>query len=291
MLPHLVIAGLAHGSIYAVVALGLVVVFKGSRAVNFAHGEVFALAAFVCYLLIVSGGFSYVVSLALAVGLTIVVGIVVERVAYRPLIRATDLALIIASIAVSFTIKGLVRVWFGARGEFVSFPPIFSFDPIVVAGLFIPPQQLVVASAGALCLVTFWVFFRFTRIGRMMQAVAEDRDAAAIVGIDASRVFLWIWALGALLGGIAGVLMAPVTLVYPDMGFAMLVKAFAAAMLGGFDSLLGAVIGGILVGVFEQLVGGYIGTLYQEISAFVLIVVVLLLRPSGLLGSRQLTRV
>jgi branched-chain amino acid transport system permease protein len=291
MFPQLVIAGLAHGSIYALVALGLVVVFKGSRAVNFAHGEVFALAAFVSYLLIVSGSLGYIASLVLAVAFTVAVGVVVERVAYRPLIRASDLALIIASIAVSFAIKGLLRVWFGARGEFVSMPPIFSFEPIIFGGLFIPPQQLIVVGSGALCLAAFWVFFRFTRIGRMMQAVAEDRDAAAIVGIDASRVFLWIWALGALLGGIAGVLMAPVTLVYPDMGFPILIKAFAAAMLGGFDSLLGAVIGGILVGVIEQLVGGYVGTLYQEISAFVLIVVVLLLRPSGLLGSRQLTRV
>lgn len=291
MFSQLVIAGLAHGSIYALVALGLVVVFKGSRAVNFAHGEVFAFAAFVCYLLIVSGGFGYIVSLVLAVTLTIAVGIVVERVAYRPLIRASDLALILASIAVAFILKGLLRVWFGARGEFVSMPPIFTFEPIIIAGLLIPPQQIVVLVAGALCLLAFWGFFSFTRIGRMMQAVAEDRDAAAIVGIDASRVFLWIWALGSMLGGIAGVLMAPVTLVYPDMGFAMLVKAFAAAMLGGFDSLLGAVIGGLLMGVIEQLVGGYIGTLYQEIAAFVLIIVVLLLRPSGLLGSRQLTRV
>ena len=141
------------------------------------------------------------------------------------------------------------------------------------------------------CMILFGLFFALTRHGKMMQAVSEDRDAAALVGINVRLVFLWIWALGSLLGGLAGVLMAPIILVYPDMGLSILVKSFAAAVLGGFDSLAGAVIGGLLMGIFEQMLSGYAGTMFQDIAGFSVIILVLLIRPSGLFGSKEQTRV
>lgn len=290
MLPDLLISGVSLGSIYGLVALGMVVVFKGTRAVNFAHGEIFATAAFVGFLL-TDSGVNYWAALVLAIAATAGLGIMIERIAYRPLINASDLSLIIATIAVSFMIKGIVRTVYGARGDFVAYPPIFSFEPLVVQGVFISPQHLVMAGTALVCMVVFGLFFALTRQGKMMQAVSEDKDAAAIVGVDSGRVFLWIWGLGALLGGLAGVLMAPITLIYPDMGLSILVKSFAAAVLGGFDSLLGAVVGGLLMGVFEQLLGGYLGTKFQDIAGFAVIIVVLLIRPSGLFGSKELTRV
>ena len=145
MFWDLLISGLSLGSIYSLVAVGLVVVFKGTRVVNFAHGEIFAAAAFIGYLLTYNG-ISYWGALFLAVLITIGRGILIERGAYRPVAKATDLALIIATIAVSFMIKGLVRFSYGARGDFVAYPPIFSFEPLVIKGVFIQPQQLVMAA-------------------------------------------------------------------------------------------------------------------------------------------------
>ena len=128
-------------------------------------------------------------------------------------------------------------------------------------------------------MILFGLFFALTRHGKMMQAVSEDRDAAGppLVGINVRLVFLWIWALGSLLGGLAGVLMAPIILVYPDMGLSILVKSFAAAVLGGFDSLAGAVVGGLLMGIFEQMLSGYAGTMFQDIAGFSVIILVLLI--------------
>ena len=290
MFFDLLASGLALGSIYGLVALGLVVVYKGARAVNFAHGEIFATAAFVGYLL-TANGLDYWGALTLAVLVTTILGILIERGAYRPLANASDLALIIATIAVSFMLKGVVRTSYGARGDFVAYPPIFSFEPLIIQGVFVQRQHLVLGTVAVVCMVLFGLFFALTRHGKMMQAVSEDRDAAALVGINVRLVFLWIWALGSLLGGLAGVLMAPIILVYPDMGLSILVKSFAAAVLGGFDSLAGAVIGGLLMGVFEQMLSGYAGTMFQDIAGFAVIIVVLLVRPSGLFGSKEQTRV
>ncbi|MAS51006.1 MAG: hypothetical protein CL712_03680 [Chloroflexi bacterium] len=290
MFWDLLISGLSLGSIYSLVAVGLVVVFKGTRVVNFAHGEIFAAAAFIGYLLTYNG-ISYWGSLILAVLITIGLGILIERGAYRPLAKATDLALIIATIAVSFIIKGLVRFSYGARGDFVAYPPIFSFEPLVIKGVFIQPQQLVMAAVAIVCMAAFALFFNFSRRGKMMQAVSEDRDAAEMVGVNINNIFLWVWGLGALLGGAAGVLLAPITLVYPDMGWSILVKSFAAAVLGGLDSLMGAVIGGLLMGLFEQMLGGYLGTMYQNVAGFAVIIIVLLVRPNGLFGEKDTTRV
>jgi branched-chain amino acid transport system permease protein len=286
----LVISGLSIGSIYALVAVGLVVVFKGTRVVNFSHGEVFATAAFIGYLLTYNG-INYWGALILSILITFVLGVLIERCAYRPLAKASDLSLIIATIAVSFIIKGIVRYSYGARGDFRSFPPIFSFEPLIIKGIFIQSQQLVMAGVALLCMFIFALFFALTRRGKMIQAVSEDKDAAEMVGVNVNLVFLWVWGLGALLGGLAGVLMAPVTLVYPDMGWSILVKSFAAAVLGGLDSLVGAVIGGLLLGVFEQLLAGYVGTMFHSIAGFAVIIIVLLFRPNGILGSKESVRV
>ena len=290
MFPDLLISGLSLGSIYGLVALGMVVVFKGARAVNFAHGEVFATAAFIGFLF-VEAGFGYWSALMLAILITIGLGVLIERGAYRPLLNASDLSLIIATIAVSFMLKGIVRTVYGTRGDFVAYPPIFTFEPVIIQGVFISPQHMVMAGVAVFCMMLFGLFFAFTRQGKMMQAVSEDKDAAAIVGVDSRRVFLWIWGLGAMLGGLAGVLMAPITLVYPDMGMIILVKSFAAAILGGFTSLIGAVIGGMLMGIFEQMLGGYVGTKFQDIAGFAVIILVLLIRPSGLFGIKETSRV
>lgn len=291
LLAILLVNGLALGAVYALVALGIVVVYKGSGVINFAHGALFTLAAFLGFSLL-KAGLPYLVAMLGAVLFTFLAGVLIERIAYRPLIRSRSaLVFKAASIACAFVIIGALRALYGQQGDFLSYPPAVEAGSWVVGGIPLPAQQIVVLACAVAALVSFGAFFRFTRAGRLMQAVAEDPDAARIVGVNVDRVFMWIWGAGALLGGMAGVLLAPITMVYPDMGLTVLIKAFAAAVLGGFDHLGGVVVGGLLLGVLEILLGFYGGSRYQEVVGFVVIVVVLLTRPQGLFGSMRIARV
>lgn len=291
ILPSLVTNGLALGAVYALVALGLVVVFKGSGVVNFAHGALFTMAAFLGYSLL-KLDLGYALALAGAVIGTLAIGVGIERVAYRPLIRTRNpLVFKAASIACAFVIIGLLRAIYGGQGDFLSYPPVIEAGALVLGSLVVPAQQLLVLASAVVALLAFAAFFRYTRAGRLMQAVAEDPEAARIVGVDVDRVFMWIWGAGAALGGLAGVLLAPITMIYPDMGLTILIKAFAAAVLGGFDHLGGVVVGGLLLGVLEIVLGFYLGTKYQEIVGFAVILLVLAVRPQGLLGSARVARV
>ena len=290
ILTQLLVSGLALGSIYALIAIGLVIVFKGTGVVNFAHGAMFTVSGFIGYGLVTSG-MPYLVALLIAVAATTLLGVLIERVAFRPLIAHADPVLFMgATVACFFFLTGIIRTTFGQKGDFFAFPPVFSFSPLRIGSIFIPTQQAIVFVAALLCLVAFAAFFVRTRYGKQMQAVAEDQEAAAIVGINVSAVFMWIWGAGAMLGGLAGILMTPVTMVYPDLGMVILIKAFAAAVLGGFDNLLGAVIGGLLLGVVELVLSYYIGTRFQDVIGFVVIMLILTLRPQGILGSREVAR-
>jgi branched-chain amino acid transport system permease protein len=164
-------------------------------------------------------------------------------------------------------------------------------DPIIFGEIVLVPQQLVVVGGTLVCMLLFAAFFRWTRTGKTMQATAENSKAARLVGIRVDRVYALTWGLGAAAAATAAVLMAPLTFVYPDIGMSLLVKAFAAAVLGGFGSLPGAILGGLSVGVIEQLAGGYLHTSLMDISAFVIIMAVLIVRPTGFLGARGLRRV
>lgn len=290
ILTQLLVSGLALGSIYALIAIGLVIVFKGTGVVNFAHGAMFTVAGFIGYGL-VTGGIPYLLALVLAVAVTTLLGVLIERIAFRPLIARADPVIFMgATLACFFVLTGIIRATFGQRGDFFAFPPVLSFAPLRVGPVLIPTQQAIVFVAALLCLAVFAAFFVRTRYGKQMQAVAEDQDAAAIVGINVSAVFMWIWGAGALLGGLAGILMTPVTMVYPDLGMIILIKAFAAAVLGGFDNLFGAALGGFILGVAELLLGYYLGSQYQDVVGFVIIMLVLVVRPQGLFGSRSVAR-
>ncbi|OGA60790.1 MAG: hypothetical protein A3G81_23720 [Betaproteobacteria bacterium RIFCSPLOWO2_12_FULL_65_14] len=286
----LLLNGLALGAIYALVALGLVVVFKGSGVVNFAHGALFTLAAFLGYSLL-KLGLPYAVAMVGATVATLVAGVLIERVAYRPLIRnRSALVFKAASIACAFMVIGVLRAGYGGQGDFLSYPPAIEAGMLTIAGFPVPAQQLVVLASAMVALLAFGAFFAYTRAGRLMQAVAEDPEAARIVGIDVDRVFMWIWGAGAFLGGVAGVLLAPITMIYPDMGLSILIKAFAAAVLGGFDHLGGVVLGGLILGLLEIGLGFYGGSKYQEVVGFAVILLILVLRPQGLFGSARVAR-
>jgi len=291
LLLNLLISGLALGAVYALIALGLVVVFKGSGVINFAHGALFTVAAFLGFTLL-KIGLPYGLALLGAAVATLVVGVAIERIAYRPLIRNRNPVVFkAASVACAFVLIGLVRAIYGQQGDFLSYPPIVEVGALMVGEFVIPVQQLVLLAFATLALIGFGAFFRYSRAGRIMQAVAEDPEASRIVGINVDRVFMLIWGAGAFLGGAAGVLLAPVTMIYPDMGLTILIKAFAAAALGGFDHLGGVVLGGLILGLMEICLAFYFGSKYQEIAGFAIIFFVLVVRPQGLFGSARVVRV
>jgi branched-chain amino acid transport system permease protein len=287
---YLLTSGLTSGALYAMVAIGLVVVYRSTGHINFAHGELFMMGAFFAYSMITLFGMPYALSLVIAVVLSFILGIASDRLVYRPLMKAPGTTIVLATVGFSYLLKGIARYIWGGKGEYTSIKAIVDPAPVFLWGMPILPQQLVVFGAAIAFMVAFAAFFRFTKAGKMMQATAESAFASFLVGIRVQRVYAWTWGAGAAVAGAAAVLMAPLTLLSPDMGSNLLIKAFAATILGGLGSMGGAVAGGFIVGITESLAGGYIDSSLQEVAPFVIIMVVLVLRPAGLFGAYRIRR-
>jgi branched-chain amino acid transport system permease protein len=291
MFGYLIMSGITTGALYALVALGITVVYKATKAVNFAHGDLFMLGGFIAYTFHVMWGIEYVVSLLLAVAASFVIGAVAERIVFRPVVKHGMVNVLLATVGLSFVLKGIARGLWGGKGDFIPFPPLVPGGPIMLAGIPVTPQQLVVLAGTLAVMAAFGLFIKFTRFGRIMQATADNTKAARLIGIRVERVYMYTFAVGTALAGAAAVLMAPITLLYPDIGFVLFVKSFAAAVLGGLTSIPGAVVGGFAIGLIEALAGGYINTNLQDVSAYIVIMLVLTFLPNGLLGGPVARRV
>jgi branched-chain amino acid transport system permease protein len=284
LLSYLVLSGLTTGSIYALVALGIVLVYKATGTINFAHGDQLMVAGFIAFTLHVMLGLPYLVSMAGAVAGGFALGAVAERIGFRAVLRTNLVNVVLATLGLAFVLKGVARLTWGGMSDYLAFPPLVSPEPILVGDLVLLPQQLVV-TAGALAVMgAFALFFRLTTIGKAMQATADNPRAARLVGIRVERIHMLAFAVGSAVAGAGAALMAPITLLYPDIGFMLFIKGFAAAVLGGLISLPGALLGGLAIGVVEALAAGYIHSSVQEVSAFVAIMATLVLRPRGLMG-------
>ena len=291
-LSYLVATGISTGALYALVALGIVVIYKATQVVNFAHGEMFMLGGFFAFTFHVMLGWPYLPSFALAVALAFAVGIAVDRVAFRPLMqRQTLVSVLLVMIGLSFVLKGVARWLWGGKGDYLTFPPLISPEPLSFAGIMVMSQQLVVLGAACAVMLVFALFFKLTRAGRFMQATADNPKAAKLVGLRTDRVYMYTFGVGSAVAAAAAVLMAPLTLLYPDIGFMLFIKAFAAAVLGGLTSIPGAVVGGFLIGIIEQLAAGYLHTAMQEVAAFIVIMIVMIFIPTGLFGLGRVRKV
>ena len=289
---YLMATGITTGALYALVALGIVVIYKATKVVNFAHGEMFMLGGFLAYTFHIMLGLPYLLSLGLAVVGCFGAGVLIDRIAFRPLMERQSLvSTLLAMVAISFILKGLAREIWGGKGDYLSFPPIVSPEPIMFGGIMVMSQQIVVFVAAICVMAMLGLFFRLTRIGKFMQATADNPKAAKLVGLRTDQIYMYTFGLGAGVAGAAAVLMAPLTLLYPDIGFVLFIKAFAAAVLGGLTSIPGAIIGGLAIGIIEQLAAGYIHTSLQEVAAFIVIMVVMVFIPGGLLGQRAIRKV
>ncbi|MEI8403536.1 MAG: branched-chain amino acid ABC transporter permease, partial [Alcaligenaceae bacterium] len=243
LFSYLLISGVTTGALYALVALGLVVVNKATGIINFAQGEFFMFSGFVAWVLHVQLGLNYAITFLLTIAIGFGLGALTDRIAFRPIAKTDIVSLVLATVGIAFVLKGVARVLWGGKGDYLSFPSITSTDPMTVVGLMVIPQQLAVLAGTLVILILFAAFFRLTRAGKMMQATADNAKAAVLVGIRTDKIYTLAFGTGAAIAAAAAVLTAPITLLYPDLGFPIFLKGFAAAVMGGLMSLPGAVLG------------------------------------------------
>lgn len=288
ILAQQIISGLATGSLYALAALGLVLIFKTSDVVNFAQGEMAMFGTFIAFTLLTSAGLPYWGAFLLALIFAALFGAGIERIVLRPLAKAPLISVLIATLGLFQVINGVAGWIWGY--ELQPFPAAVSGAPITVGGVVFTMQNLLNMGVALLVMLGFFLLFKFSIIGVAMRAVAENRTAAKLMGVPTDRILALTWGLGGVLAATAGILTAPVTNLDINMMGTLQIKAFTAAVLGGFTSLPGAVIGGLTLGVLENLVGQWNSQL-QTPFAFGLIVLVLVIRPAGLLGTIQKKKV
>jgi branched-chain amino acid transport system permease protein len=277
---HVVVSGLATGSIYALVALSLVIVYNATRTVNFAQGEMFMVSTFVAWS-VVRAGAPLGVALVVAVVAAAALAFLIERLVIRRAIAATHWDVLIITLGVSLVLKaGAGIVW--THDEF-PFPSYFSDRPFALGAVRIAPVSLGIVGASLVLMAALYVLLRFTRLGRAMRAVAQNQTAASLMGISVPRVFSAAWMLAAVVGAVAGVLIAPVVFLSTKIGL-IVVNGFIAAVLGGFGSMPGAILGGMLLGLLENLAPLYLPTGIRYSVPFLVLIAILLVRPSGLVG-------
>ena len=288
MIGQIALNSLALGSIYALTALGFVIIFRASDVVNFAQGEMMMLGAMVALLLYRDMHLSYSIAFVLSIIICMVGGALVERIAFRPLMNAPHFTVLLSTVAIGQIIRSGVRIIFGQ--EVSSFPGVWSAEPISFMGLRTTALNLGIVAVTIITLLVFILVFSWTRIGWAMKATAQNKRGAAIVGISVSRTNAQVWAMAGGLAAIAGILLAPLIIITPDMGV-IGNKGFVAAILGGFTSLPGAVLGGFALALAENLIGVYLSSAFKDVIVFVLLILVLLVRPAGLLGRQIVKRV
>lgn len=287
---QIVIGGISQGFVYGLVALGFVLIYKATEAVNFAQGELMMLGAFCGLALATWAGLPYWAVLLGSVAILAAFGFATEFVLLRPVFGEPSFSAIMVTIGLGFLARGLVTMIPGFGTDSHSLDAPFKGQVIEAGGLVIGMEHVVIIGAGLLLSATLYGLFRFTRIGIAMQAVSQNQLAAWYVGIPVRRLNGLVWALSAAVAAVAGVLLAPIAFIHANMGFIGL-KAFPAAVIGGFDSLPGAIAGGLILGVIEALAGFYLPEGFKDVAASVVVLVVLAVRPHGLFGQASRKRV
>jgi branched-chain amino acid transport system permease protein len=281
-------SGLTVGAVYALVALGFTLIYNASDVVNFAQGEFVMLGGMVT-VFASAAGVPFPVAALIAVCAAVAVGLLLYWLAIAPARGASAVSIIIITIGASIFLKGAAQVVFDK--QFHKLPPFSSDAPIDVLGASVQPQSLWVLGGTAVVVLVLYLFLERTLVGKAVLATSASRLAARLVGINTATIMSLAFGGSAAIGAIAGILVTPITLTSYDVGTTIALKGFAAAMLGGMGSPLGAVVGGLLLGLLETLGAGYISSTYKDGLAFITILVVLLAMPRGLLGRRTVDRV
>lgn len=278
-----VVNGLSLGSVYALIALGYTMVYGIIKLINFAHGDVFMFGSYIGMLLISQVGLPIYIAFPLAMVITALFGMLIERIAYKPLRKSTRVAALITAIGVSFLIQNLTLVIMGAN--IYAFPQVIPNEQFIIAGIRFDLLRIIIfiTSIALMFLLTFIV--NKTKIGRAMRCVAVDKDAAALMGVNVDNTITITFAIGSALAAAAGIMVGLLYIkISPFMGFAPGIKAFVAAVLGGIGIIPGAMLGGFAIGLIETFVAGYGSSLYKDAVVYSILIIVLIFKPSGLLG-------
>ena len=287
---QLLLAGVAQGCVYALVALGIVLIYKATETVNFAQGDLMMIGAFFALTASTVMGMPYWATILFAVAMMAVVGMLTERLVLRPVLGYPAFTVVMITIGIGYVARGVVTMVPGWGTETYALPTPFADALLNVGGVVLAVQQLaVIGMTAALCAVLY-LFFRFARLGVAMQATSQNQLAAYYMGIPVWRVNMLIWGLSAGVAAFAGILLAPATFVHSNMGFIGL-KAFPAAVVGGFGSVPGSIVGGLIIGVVEALAGFYLPEGFKDVAAYVVVLVVLLVWPSGIFGETMRKKV
>lgn len=285
---QLLISGISQGCVYGLIALGFVLIYKATELVNFAQGELLMLGAFFAYTFVNILGFPFVWGVVGTVAAMALFGMLVERVVLRPMIGEPPFAVLMITIGLGFVLRAAAGAIWGSETRVLASP--LAGGVLRVGTVSIGYENLAIIACTVLLCLALWAFFRFSRLGIAMQATSQNQLAAFYCGIPVKRIFSLVWALAAAIAALAGVLVAPVSLIDPQMGFIGF-KAFAAAIVGGFGSLQGAMLGGLLVGLVEQFAGLYLPTGFADTSAYVLLLAMLFVRPEGIFATIQRKKV
>lgn len=290
---QLLVNGLVVGSVYALAALGFVLIYKASRVLNFAHGDFLALGTFAAYALATSTSMPVIPAILTALICFFLLGMVTERTVLRPLIGKDVIAVIMVTIGLSSVIKGVMYLVWGP-GYFL-FPEFIPDIPIIIGGVYLSPLHLLALATAAVLLTVFSVFFKKSTLGIAMRAVADDQQAALSLGVSIRKIFAVAWGIALVSAVAAGVVVGSITNLSTEGLSSIGILVFPAVIVGGLDSLPGAVIGGLLIGILENLTGGLldpvIGISLRSVAPFIVLVLILMFRPYGLFGTVEIERV
>ena len=285
---QLLISGTSQGCVYGLIALGFVLIYKATEMVNFAQGDIMMLGAFFAFTYISILEFNFFIALAATIVTMAALGALLERTILRSMIGEPPFSVLMLTIGLGFIIRAVAGAIWGNEPKSIPTPyagGVLSYREVIIG------YENIVIILGTLLICGFlFLFFKFSRLGIAMQAVSQNQLAAYYLGVPVKRIYSLVWALSAIISAVAGILIAPVSLISPLMGF-IGIKAFAAAIVGGFGSLPGAIIGGLIIGIVEQFAGLYLPTGFSDVSAYVVLLLMLLIRPQGIFASMQQKKV
>lgn len=289
-LIQLVIGGIAQGCIYGLIALGFVLIYKATETVSFAQGELMMLGAFAGLILMTMLGFPFWLAVPASIAAMAAFGMLAERAVIRPILGQPAFSIVMLTIGIGYVARGLVTMIPAIGTETHVLPVPYKDEIVRLGGLVINIEQMVVIGATALLCAGLFALFRYSRVGIAMQAASQNQLAAYYMGIPVQRLNGLVWGLAAAVAAIAGLLLAPITFVHANMGFIGL-KAFPAAVVGGFGSLPGAIVGGLIIGIVEALAGFYLPEGFKDVAAYVVVLLMLMVRPNGLFGETSRKKV
>lgn len=276
-----IVSGVAIGSIYALVALSFSLTVRALNVINFAQGDLFMLGAFASITFYLLLGFPFWISIILSTICVAVVGIAFERIAYKPLWKSHHVFLLMSTQGTAIVLQNSAMLIWGTDAW--RFPKIFSDKVLNIAGVLVPVEMIWISVIAVLIMLLFNMFLKKTKLGKGFRAAAQDRETAQLMGVNLSIADSFVFGASAGLGAVGGVLIAPVLFVTPYIGPIFTLKGFAAAVLGGLGSIRGAILGGFLLGIMENLVTAFISSAYKDVLSFALLILVLVIKPTGLL--------